>query len=87
MLGKLDSCMLRMKLLKDFFKDYSLIPYTKISSKYMKGLNMRLDTIKLLEENIGRTVSDITFFFFNPSLRIMEIKTKINGTYLSTIFN
>ena len=86
-LGKLDSFMLRMKLLKDFFKDYSLIPYTKISSKYMKGLNMRLDTIKLLEENIGRTVSDITFFFFNPSLRIMEIKTKINGTYLSTIFN
>ena len=53
---------------------------------------MRLDTVKLLEENIGRTVSDIAiscffFFFFFPSLRIIEIKTKINGTYLSTLFS
>ena len=40
---------------------------------------MRLDTIKLLEENIGRTVSDINHnIFFAPSPRIMEIKTKIN---------
>ena len=71
--------MLKMKL----FKDHSLTPYTKISPKYMKGLNMRLDTMKLLEENIGRIVSDITIiFFFDPFLRIIEIKTKINGTYL-----
>ena len=43
---------------------------------------MRLDTIKLLEENIGRTLSNINrsniFFFFSPSPRIMEIKTRIN---------
>ena len=66
---------------------HALTPYTKISLKWIKDVNVRPDAIKFLEENIGRTVSDITFFFFNPSLRIMEIKTKINGTYLSTIFN
>ena len=46
----------------------------------IKDLNVRSDTIKLLEENIGRTVSDINHskIFFNRSLRIMEIKVKIN---------
>ena len=45
-----------------------------------KDLNVRPDTIQLLEENIGRTLSDINHsnIFFNPSSRIMEIKTKIN---------
>ena len=51
--------------------DYSLTPYTKTSSKWFKDLNMRPETIKLLEENIGKTLSD------TPP-RVMEIKAKIN---------
>ena len=59
---------------------HSLTPYTKINSKWMKDLNVRPDSIKLLKENIGRTPSDINYsnIFFNPSLRILEIKRKIN---------
>ena len=55
-------------------------PYTKISSKWIKGLNVRLNTIKILEENKGKTLSDINCsnIFFDPSARIMETKTKIN---------
>jgi len=52
----------------------------KKSSKWITDLNVRSDTIKLLEENIGRTLSDINHskIFFNPSPRIMDIKAKIN---------
>ena len=59
---------------------HSLTPYTKVNSKWIKDLNLRLDTIKLLEENIGRTLFDKnrSNIFFNPSPRVMEIKTKIN---------
>ena len=64
----------RMKL------EHSLTPYTKINSKWIQDLNVRLDRIKLLEENIGRTLFDINHSktFFDPPLRVMEIKTKIN---------
>ena len=60
--------------------DHSLTPDTKISSKWIKDLNVRLDIKKLLEENIGRTLSDINRIkiLFTLSPRIMEIKTKIN---------
>ena len=60
--------------------EHSLTPYTKINSKWIKDLNVRLDTIKLSEENIGRTPFDINHskIFFDPPPRVMEIKRKIN---------
>ena len=60
--------------------EHSLTPYTKINSKWIKDLNIRPDPIKLLEENIGRTLYDINHskILFDPPPRKMEIKTKIN---------
>ena len=60
--------------------EHSLTPYTKINSKWIKDLNVSPDTIKLLEENIGRTLSDINHskILFDPPPREMEIKIKIN---------
>ena len=60
--------------------EHSLAPYTKINSTWIKDLNVRLDTIKLLEENIGRTLFDINHskIFFDSPPRVMEIKPKIN---------
>ena len=60
--------------------EHSLTPYTQINSKWIKDLNVRPNTIKLLEENIGRTLYDIPHskILFDPPPREMEIKPKIN---------
>ena len=56
------------------------MPYTKINSKWIKDQNLRPETVKLLEENIGRTLNYInqSKIFYDPPPRIMELKTKIN---------
>ena len=58
----------------------SLTPYTKINSKWIKDLNVTLETMKLLEENIGRTLDNInqSKILYDPPPRVMEIKTKVN---------
>ena len=64
----------RMKL------EHSLTPHTKINPKWIKDLNVRPETIKLWEENIGKTLDDINQrkILYDPSPRIMEIKAKAN---------
>ena len=64
----------RMKL------EHFLTPHTKTNSRWIKDLNVRPDTIKILEENIGRTLNDInqSKILYDPSPRVKEIKTEIN---------
>ena len=64
----------RMKL------EHSLTPYTKINSKWIKDLNVRPETIKPLEDNVGKTLSDINHsrILYDPPPRILELKAKIN---------
>ena len=66
-LGKLDSYMEKNEI------RHFLTPYTKINSKWIKDLNVRPETIKFLEENINHRK-----ILYDPPLRIMEIKSKIN---------
>ena len=60
--------------------EHFLTPHTKINSKWIKDLNVRPETIKLLEENIGTTLDDInqSKILYDTPPRIMEIKTKVN---------
>ena len=60
--------------------DHFLIPHTKLNSKWIKDPNVRPETKKLLEENIGKTLSDINHsrILYEPPPRVMEIKAKIN---------
>ena len=60
--------------------EYFLTPHTKINSKWIKDLNVRPETVKLLEENKGRTLNHInqSKILYDPPPRVMEIKTKVN---------
>ena len=73
-LGNLSATCKRMKL------EHFLTPCTKINSKWIKDLNLRPETIKLLEENIGKTLSDINHsrILYDPPPTVKEIKAKIN---------
>ena len=60
--------------------EHLLTPYTKINAKWVKDLNVRPETITLLEENIGRTLDNInqSRMLHDPPPRVMEIRTKVN---------
>ena len=60
--------------------EHFLTPYTKVNPKWVKDLNVRQESIKLLEENIGKTLSDINHsrILYDPPLRVTEMKAKIN---------
>ena len=60
--------------------EHFLTPYTKINSKRVKDLNIRPETTKLLEENMGRMLNDINQnkILFDPPPRVTEIKAKVN---------
>ena len=67
--------------------EYFLTPYRKINSKWIKDLNIRPEAMKLLEENIGKTLLNINHcrILYDPPPRILEIKAKINKWDLSKL--
>ena len=77
MLSKYDEITANIFSLK--YMSHFLTPYTKINSKWIKNLNVRPETIKLIEENIGKTLSDINHsrILYDTPPRVMGIKAKI----------
>ena len=69
--------------------DHFLTPHTKINSRWIKDLNIRPETIKLQEENIGKTLSNINHsrILYDPPPRVMEIKANINKSDLPKLKN
>ena len=69
--------------------EHFLTPYTKINSKWIKDLNGRPETIKLLEENIGRTLDDInqSKILYDPPPRVKEIKTRVSKWDLNKLIS
>ena len=69
-----------LSLVKKMKLEHFLTPYTKINSNRIKDLYVRPETIKLLKENIGRTLNDInqSKIFYDPPSRVMEIATQVN---------
>ena len=67
--------------------EHFLTPYAKINSKWIKDLNVRSESLKLLEENIGKTLSDVnhTRILYDPPPRVMEIKAKMLSLIRSLI--
>ena len=72
---------------KNMKLNHQLLPYTKINSRWIKDLNRSCDTIKILEENIGRKISDIpcSNIFTDMSHRARDIKERINKWHFTTI--
>ena len=63
--------------------EHFLIPYIKINSKWIKDLNVRPESVKLLEGNLGRTLDvNQSKILYDPPPRVREIKTKVNKWYL-----
>ena len=62
--------------------NHQLTPYTKINSRWIKDLNISCNTIKVLEENIGRKISDIprSNILTDMSPKVRDIKERTNGT-------
>ena len=85
MLEKLDNCMYN----KSVKLEHTLTPYTKINSKWLKDLNIRHNTIKLLEGNIGKTFSAInpTIVLLGQSPKAIKIKAKINKWGILKLIN
>ena len=79
-LGDLDSYLQKKKIITIIMNNHQLIPYMKINSRWIKNLNIRCNTIKVLEENISRKILDIpcSNILTDMSPKARDIKERIN---------